>query len=213
MSVDNAVNDKHGLLSSERRRPVSKKKRKVVFYGRVRIAEIPDRSHLTDAHRASLWYSQEELDQQIDTLQQTIDMMVDGTDLSPENEDHCPDGLKTPDEHDLRRQNYTEAIHAVLIEQKLQWEEGEDDPDIIADAYFECTSYNQWLAMEKGARHARVMEALNGPPVKKLGGGCRRPIRRKMDNFILGSNLFEAVEQPSKKATLQFVDKALAFVQ
>jgi hypothetical protein len=86
--------------------------RRVSFYGRVRVI-VPDCSDLTDEHRASLWYSHNELLGLRAARKSTIELMVAGIELPI---DDCSDGLHTPDKNDLRKLYSVEAINEVLME-------------------------------------------------------------------------------------------------
>jgi hypothetical protein len=115
-----------------------------------------------------LWYSQNELFGLRAVQKSTIELMVAGTELPIDDENHCSDGLHTPDAHDLRKVYSLEALHEVLMEQQIQWDDDVVDPELLADVYFECTCHSQLQATERGVQHARIVEELNRP-LKKLG--------------------------------------------
>jgi hypothetical protein len=190
----------------------TKGERRVTFYGRVRVVDIPDCSDLADEHRASLWYSHNELLGLRANQKSTIELMVAGTEIPIDDKIHCSDGLHTPDEHDLRKVYSLEALHEVLMEQQLQWDDDVLDPEMIADVYFECTCHSQLQAMERGAQHARIVEELNRP-LKKLGEIYEFQRSRPKFTFPRTSCLLGGEERAIVEASLSsVVDKVLDLV-
>jgi hypothetical protein len=175
-NTDIEHNDEENV--SSKRQHAKKLKRKVSFFGRVRVLKISDQSILTDELRSSLWYTSEELVESSEAVERTIELMMNNVTISAEDERHCPDGLYTPDEQDDRRRTILTALDKVLLEQNLQLEDEIDNPDFVADIYYECSYHSQRLAMERGFQHAKAVAELNQPSFKKLTSGLstlRRP--------------------------------------
>ena len=61
----------------------------------------------------------------------------------------------------IRRRDRIRRAHVVVFrEQQLQWEEGIDDAELLADVYFETTSHCQWLAAERGNQLAQHIQRM-----------------------------------------------------
>lgn len=179
-----------------------KQKRNIVFHQHVTVLEIPARSTLTQAQRQSMWYSRRELQDQKEAVQLMKCQMADGSVVYPDEF-----GLETPGQRDQRRQVHDEVMRAVMIEQLIQWEEGEDDPELIADVCLEKTHHMQRKAQIRGEQHARVVQEYYAHPTitrkSKLSfeEECPLSLKKNLANPVtLHTSLFELEDGALKKA-------------
>ena len=66
-------------------------------------------------------------------------------------QNYCIDS-EAYEEH--RRQQREETISNVLLQQELLWDDGIEDPEVIAEVYMEDTGTSQQEATKRGIRHA-----------------------------------------------------------
>jgi len=168
----------------------SRQDRKVVFFAKVRVLEVPHWSELSEEERSDIWFSSKEFDLSREKQKLTIEKMENGEELDEVN--LSSHGLQTNDEHEVRKLTAHEAIHETLAEQRLQWEEGLDDPDLLADVYFECTSYNQCLALERGRQHAAQMAAEREQAATREKLGSDSQHLKSLPGFFMKSNVLES---------------------
>lgn len=154
-----------------KRRPnksASSSRKRVTFFSRVRVLDIPSGSSLSKADKALLWYSQEDLENLCNEREDTIEWMAHSVKIPEHDDCHCTVGLLTPIENDARKVTRMTATYEVLNAQAQQWEDDIEDPDLIAIVYFECTKHSQRLAIARARRLAcEVHELCNNPPVKE----------------------------------------------
>ena len=151
------------------------RKRCVDFHGRVRVMEIHGRSDLTEVDRASLWYSSEEMTEMADAHDYMVSLMIrekrerfspvddDDSDVTCNPLLYCTYGLRTPKEDKACNFVMMEALQAVLYEQDMQWKHNIEDPEHLADIYFEYTCENQRQAFERGMSLADGVDEDNRP--------------------------------------------------
>lgn len=146
---------------SLRRRPSSdtdeRTKHKVKFFGRVRVKDIENCDEITDEDRVSRWYSADEMRRIREENELEIEQISNG---SP-SQSMCRHGLHTGDERKAGREAIMLALHEVLTEQELQWDEGNEDPELLADIYFEASVESQRTATEKAQRLASQVAEMN----------------------------------------------------
>jgi hypothetical protein len=78
-----------------------------------------------------------------------------------EEEKYCSQGLCTTAESFRRITIVRGALLAVLTEQEFQWDEGVNDPELLADVVFQCTFDSQWMAMDRGMSLAEEVKKVN----------------------------------------------------
>ena len=152
--------------------PINKKpntkatKRRVRFDSSVKTIDIPTCNIHEDGHQ--LWYTGDEM----------MMMKMSGTgDIKNKmvSKGYC---ISSETFSETRRQVRQEARLDVLCQQELLWDDGVEDPEMIAEVYMEATGTTQWEATQRGIRHAKhVLEMLGAKKMKKRrssGGNVRQ---------------------------------------
>jgi hypothetical protein len=107
----------------------------------------------TDEEIAVCWYDAEELEMIKVDIKTTTYLLMKNDYLSLNiNDGRCSRGLESYSKkgQGSKRQHRVAAIVAVLDEQEFQMEEGNTDPEMIADAYFEKTRRSKAMARVMG---------------------------------------------------------------
>lgn len=142
----------------------TKTKKTLTFHRRVTVRHTFHVSNLTEEEKSTIWYTQTELIQIRASIRHEVALLAAGTSchyhkLEPRGlESLLPDGLADKLYHREKARN------AVLKEQEYQWDKDMNDPDIIADIYFDLTRASVVAARVKGiADHEAVLQ--QSPPV------------------------------------------------
>ena len=155
------------------------KKKSVAFASDVSCMEIPNNDCYTMSQRKSMWYQASEYRTMTNLIRSNIDPPTnDDKEEDSESDDHqhqhdeqedCEHtmlGMVTISQCKQRRENVKRSRIVVFREQQLQWEEGIVDVDLLADVYFDCTSYCQWKATEKGKKLSEDVQDMINDDIK-----------------------------------------------
>mmetsp|Transcript_30323 Transcript_30323/g.50381 ORF Transcript_30323/g.50381 Transcript_30323/m.50381 type:complete len:192 (+) Transcript_30323:189-764(+) len=118
----------------------SRRERKVNFKPSVRVRKIPPHRHLTEAEKASIWYSQDDVKQIRKDIIATVKRMMKGEDVDTDGTSSSR-GLefKEPKKNRARQNRKQEIACAVLAEQECLWEDGREDFEaLLAEVYVSC---------------------------------------------------------------------------
>ena len=157
------------------------KKKSVAFASDVSCMEIPNNDCYTMSQRKSMWYQASEYRTMTNLIRSNIDPPTNDDEES-ESDDHEQQQHEQHDEQEdcehtmlgmvtigqckQRRENVKRSRIVVFREQQLQWEEGIVDVDLLADVYFDCTSYCQWKAGEKGKKLSEDVQDMINDDIK-----------------------------------------------
>jgi hypothetical protein len=100
----------------------------------------------------SSWYSHKE----IKVMKKRSKRIATQSEKENDENDYCLRGLetKTVRGSSQKRQRKSTARKAVFLEQRRQQEQGLENPEAIAEAYYDCTDYCQATAHMMGLRDA-----------------------------------------------------------
>ena len=107
---------------------------------------INDLRKITDID--SIWFSACEYDAIESDIRETVSAIESGSLLDKESQ--CSRGLEglTCDGRRARRAHIMSGLCSVLDEQDLQRDEGINDPELLADVFFDVTYDSQSIALE-----------------------------------------------------------------
>ena len=121
-------------------KPSSKrKKRRIRFHERVQFKTIRHVSEFTDDEITNGWYDKDDFNRMSDNVSEIAQLIADGETML-EGEELCTRGLEHIVEEELadyRAEKMINSIDAVLDEQEEQWDEGKEEPGLIAELYAE----------------------------------------------------------------------------
>eukprot|EP00536_Pseudo-nitzschia_multiseries_P008696 jgi/Psemu1/66641/estExt_Genemark1.C_2260003 len=113
--------------------------RRIKFHGRVQFKKIPHVNEFTDQEIRDGWYHKDDFNAMSDEVSD-IAALVESGQTTLNGEELCLRGLEhivQEELADFRAQKMISSIDAVLDAQEEQWDEGKDDPDVIAVLYAE----------------------------------------------------------------------------
>ena len=125
-------------------------KKRVRFAPSVTTVDNPCDLQEEDMH--TLWYSSEEM---ITIKTETANDIKDSSLL----QEYC---ISDETYSDQRRQQRQQTRLNVMLQQELLWDDGVEDPDLIAEVYMEDTKRSQTVASQRGIQHARHVLDING---------------------------------------------------
>lgn len=134
-------------------------KRKVWFSSRVKVREHLSLDDLSKEDCASIWYKAVEV-KQINAENNKIakEMMESGSLITVDDDNYCTHGLIIDEEREWYREKRMMGWHAVLLEQEHQRHDKIEDPEILADVYFDHTHEAQRLALFRGIQLAKELK-------------------------------------------------------
>jgi hypothetical protein len=132
---------------------LAERRQTVSFSPNALVRETIHHADYTDEEIAVCWYDTVELKMIKVDIKTTTLLLMNSDYLSLNiNDGRCSRGLESYTEKGqaLKMKHREAAIDAVLDEQDFQFEEGNTDPEMIADAYFEKTRRSQAMARVMG---------------------------------------------------------------
>jgi hypothetical protein len=121
--------------------------KQVSFYSRVSVHDIASASTLTPDDREAMWYSPCEIKSIRQKIRDDVSARRQDSHLDGNGDEICLRGLEF---HFSSKENRTRACHSVLCEQHMQFEEGIDDQEEIAEIYGAYTSLSRRIAHTRG---------------------------------------------------------------
>jgi hypothetical protein len=192
----------------------SGRRQRVDFCPYVRVLSIPNRSEFSEGEVQAAWYNCDELQNLKERFRTAIGRLS-----SHGGRSSCDgEGLETKDESMERRTRVHESRFVIFLEQEFQWEEDIEDPEYVADLYFDYTSYSQCLAQERAAALAKHVQETNCVAPQKTYDmtadvSCSKnlvsPVKKRCS---LKSLVLSPFSSP-RKGAIEFIEKALASVQ
>jgi hypothetical protein len=130
--------------------------RRVTFSKKVSVKEITHRNNMSERICEEYWMSQEDFQTIKAHLKVTIKMMMTNREIDEEDEDYCTRGLefRTREGRRQRNKNKVAARRVVLLQQKVQLEEGVYDPEFIALVSAAKTAQSPQVAHQMALRDA-----------------------------------------------------------
>jgi len=128
-----AIQDDKTATSSKRQ------KRSIRFHERVQFKTIRHVSEFTDSEIKNGWYDKDDFNHMSDNVSDIAKLISDGETIL-NGEELCTRGLEHIVEEELadyRAEKMINSIDAVLDEQEEQWDEGKEEPGLIAELYAE----------------------------------------------------------------------------
>jgi hypothetical protein len=151
------------------------RKRRLKFVPYVEVLSIPNRSEFSEEEVQAAWYNHDDMLNFKARIRSAIKLLSsDGKGSSCDWE-----GLETKNESMERRTRIHESRFAIFVEQESQWEADIEDPEYIADLYFDYTSYSQCLAQERAAALAKHVQEINS----------RRPAPQKTCEYVMTTDV------------------------
>lgn len=194
------------------------RKRRLKFVPYVEVLSIPNRSEFSEEEVQAAWYNHDEILHFKARIRSAIKR------LSSNGKGSSCDGvgLETKDESMERRTRVHESRFAIFVEQESQWEEDIEDPEYIADLYFDYAAYSQCLAQERAAALAkRVQEIYRRRPAPQktyvmttdvcLSNKLLSPMKRR-SVFPTQSLGMKSPCSTQRKSSADMIDMALAIV-
>jgi hypothetical protein len=122
-------------------KPTSGKRhrRKIRFHERVQFKTIPHVSEFSDDEIKHGWYDKDDFNRMSENVSDIAKLIADG-ETTLDGEELCTRGLEHIVEEELadyRAEKMINSIDAVLDEQEEQWDEGKEEPRLIAELYAE----------------------------------------------------------------------------
>jgi len=121
-------------------KPSSKRqKRRIRFHERVQFKTIRHVSEFTDDEIRNGWYDKDDFNRMSENVSEIAQLIADG-ETHLDGEVLCTRGLEHIVEEELadyRAEKMINSIDAVLDEQEEQWDEGKEEPGLIAELYAE----------------------------------------------------------------------------
>ena len=116
-----------------------RQKRKIRFHERVQFKTIRHVSEFTDDEISNGWYDKDDFNRMSENVSDIAQLIEDG-ETTLDGEELCTRGLEHIVEEELadyRAEKMINSIDAVLDEQEEQWDEGKEEPGLIAELYAE----------------------------------------------------------------------------
>lgn len=116
-----------------------RQKRNIRFHERVQFKTIRHVSEFSDAEIKNGWYDKDDFNRMSDNVSEIAKLISDG-ETTLNGEELCTRGLEHIVEEELadyRAEKMINSIDAVLDEQEEQWDEGNEEPGLIAELYAE----------------------------------------------------------------------------
>lgn len=116
-----------------------RQKRKIRFHERVQFKTIRHVSEFTDDEISNGWYDKDDFNRMSENVSDIAQLIADG-ETTLDGEVLCTRGLEHIVEEELadyRAEKMINSIDAVLDEQEEQWDEGKEEPGLIAELYAE----------------------------------------------------------------------------
>ena len=127
-------------LRDDKKAPSSKRqKRNIRFHERVQFKTIRHVSEFSDAEIKNGWYDKDDFNRMSDNVSDIAKLISDGETIL-DGEELRTRGLEHIVEEELadyRAEKMINSIDAVLDEQEEQWDEGKEEPGLIAELYAE----------------------------------------------------------------------------
>ncbi len=200
-------------------KPNSKRqKRKIRFHERVQFKTIRHVSEFTDDEISNGWYDKDDFNRMSENVSDIAQLIADGETML-DGEELCTRGLEHIVEEELadyRAEKMINSIDAVLDEQEEQWDEGKEEPGLIAELYAEYAKPLLKEAHLIGLKDAEQGykswdDLLDEPdyqklkPKRKASPGVRGPVtpssftnRSKVKKNKVSSQYLSAVNKPEK---------------
>jgi hypothetical protein len=173
---------------------------KIQFHGRVQFKNIRHVSEFSEDEIKNGWYDKDDFNRMSDDVSEIAKMVRDG--LNHRNgEILCTRGLEHIVEEELanfRAEKMLNSIDAVLDEQEEQWDEGIDEPEVIAELYTEYAKLLAEEAHEIGLRDAEegyksfdledLIHNNNNNNNTRSGGGTTTEIEKEEEKSISSSS-------------------------
>ena len=121
--------------------------KQVSFYSRVCVRDIASASTLTPDDREAMWYSLCDIKSIRQKIRDDVAALRQDSHLDGNGEEICLRGLEF---HFSSQENRAWACHSVLCEQHMQFDEGIDDQEELAEIYVAYTSLSRRIAQMKG---------------------------------------------------------------
>jgi len=116
-----------------------RQRRKIRFHERVQFKTIRHVSEFSEDEIRNGWYDKDDFNRMSDNVSDIAKMIADG-ETGIKGEEFCTRGLEHIVEEELadyRAEKMINSIDAVLDEQEEQWDEGKEEPGLIAELYAE----------------------------------------------------------------------------
>jgi hypothetical protein len=156
----------------------AKLKSKVDFLAYANVVDIPNISSLSLEEINSMWITNDDFLRMREDRKATMQLMSRGVEISCDDDEDCALGIQTQDDAIRRKSRVYDALFAVFTEQQYQWEDESQDPDLIADSYFEVSCEDQSEASERAIQLAKqVAEEFHRVPFK-LPASCWKRTRK-----------------------------------
>jgi len=114
-------------------------RRKIRFHERVQFKTIRHVSEFSDDEIRHGWYDKDDFNRMSENVSDIAKLITDG-ETTLDGEELCTRGLEHIVEEELadyRAEKMINSIDAVLDEQEVQWDEGKEEPGLIAELYAE----------------------------------------------------------------------------
>lgn len=114
-------------------------RRQIRFHERVQFKTIRHVSEFSDEEIKNGWYDKDDFNRMSDNVSDIAKLIGDG-ETTQDGEELCTRGLEHIVEEELadyRAEKMINSIDAVLDEQEEQWDEGKEEPGLIAELYAE----------------------------------------------------------------------------
>lgn len=162
------------MQSPQQLKGQSKEAKRISFHRRVTVRHTFNLESCTDEEKSAIWYTQVELHQIRADVRHEVTMLSAGTSSTCLElrglESLLPDGLSQK----LRHRQVSRSI--VLNEQDYQWKRDMNDPDLIADLYFDKTRASVMAARVRAiADHEAVTQ--QSPPTSPKLPSCAKLFR------------------------------------
>lgn len=135
----------------------------ISFSGKKHIKKIPHLNTMTEEDIEQIWYSHYDYDDIKASFEYTVFMMDAGEAKTVENDEHTTRGLEMRTEEGAwaRFEHKRDAYNAVLDEQDRQWNDGEDDPELISQSCLEVSRSAAKGALERGLNDEKASNEIN----------------------------------------------------
>jgi hypothetical protein len=194
-----------------------RRQRRIEFVPYVNVVDIPNRSDFSEEEVQAVWYNCGEMQH----FKKRVRTAIGRLSANGEGSSCHGEGLETKDESMERRTRVHEARFAIFFEQEYQWEDNVEDPEYIADLYFDYTSYSQCLAQERAAALAKHVQEINRPAPQKtyvttsdvcFSNNLLSPMKRR-SAFPTQSFGIKSPFSTQGKSHVDLIDMALSIVQ
>ena len=148
------------MLKNKKSKP---KGMSISFSGKKHIKKIPHLNTMTEEDIEQIWYSHYDYDDIKASFEYTVFMMDAGEAKTVENDEHTTRGLEMRTEEGAwaRFEHKRDAYNAVLDEQDRQWNDGEDNPELIMESCAEVSRSAAKGALERGLGDEKASNEIN----------------------------------------------------